>query len=179
MCCTIHRISVHVCLPVRVRGRGRGRACVRAECTPNASGGMHRSRQVDYENFICISFSHHKCEHNMIPVFPSSSSSPFPPVPLRSFSGTGNYVSEVIHAIGSCVAQDFSEGMLDKARAKFKDEPKVRNAISPPTPLYSKLEGREGGRGGGGRDATTPLSNRDVAPLRHHQSCLSLSLAHR
>jgi len=46
---------------------------------------------------------------------------------LDAGCGTGNYVSEVIHAIGSCVAQDFSEGMLDKARAKFKDEPKVKS----------------------------------------------------
>lgn len=33
--------------------------------------------------------------------------------------GTGNYVSKLVDKVGSVAMQDFSEGMLDKARAKF------------------------------------------------------------
>mmetsp|Transcript_116211 Transcript_116211/g.163342 ORF Transcript_116211/g.163342 Transcript_116211/m.163342 type:complete len:295 (-) Transcript_116211:55-939(-) len=41
--------------------------------------------------------------------------------------GTGNYVSKLIGSVGTVTMQDFSEGMLDKARAKFKGHPKVKS----------------------------------------------------
>mmetsp|Transcript_28272 Transcript_28272/g.74172 ORF Transcript_28272/g.74172 Transcript_28272/m.74172 type:complete len:297 (-) Transcript_28272:1459-2349(-) len=41
--------------------------------------------------------------------------------------GTGNYVSKLIDHVGSVTMQDFSEGMLQKARAKFAGHPKVKS----------------------------------------------------
>lgn len=46
---------------------------------------------------------------------------------LDAGCGTGNYMSNVVDQVGSLVGQDFSEGMLDKARAKFGDHPKVES----------------------------------------------------
>jgi len=46
---------------------------------------------------------------------------------LDAGCGTGNYISNVVEQVGSIVAQDFSEGMLDKARAKFGSNPKVES----------------------------------------------------
>eukprot|EP00035_Acanthoeca_spectabilis_P012564 m.225808 g.225808 ORF g.225808 m.225808 type:complete len:308 (-) comp15654_c0_seq4:122-1045(-) len=41
--------------------------------------------------------------------------------------GTGNYISELVEKVGSVAMQDFSEGMLDKARSKFEGHPKVKS----------------------------------------------------
>eukprot|EP00037_Helgoeca_nana_P032092 m.412162 g.412162 ORF g.412162 m.412162 type:complete len:294 (-) comp28797_c0_seq1:186-1067(-) len=41
--------------------------------------------------------------------------------------GTGNYVSNLIDSVGAVTMQDFSEGMLGKARTKFMGHPKVKS----------------------------------------------------
>lgn len=46
---------------------------------------------------------------------------------LDAGCGTGNYMTEVVDQVGSMVGQDFSEGMLEKARPKFAGNPKVES----------------------------------------------------
>lgn len=41
--------------------------------------------------------------------------------------GTGNYVASLMDKVGDVTMSDFSEGMLEKARAKFSFNPKVKN----------------------------------------------------
>lgn len=41
--------------------------------------------------------------------------------------GTGNYIGKLIDKVGTVTMQDFSEGMLEKARTKFKGDPKVKS----------------------------------------------------
>jgi ubiquinone/menaquinone biosynthesis C-methylase UbiE len=41
--------------------------------------------------------------------------------------GTGNYVASLMDKVGHITMSDFSEGMLEKARAKFSFNPKVKN----------------------------------------------------
>jgi ubiquinone/menaquinone biosynthesis C-methylase UbiE len=41
--------------------------------------------------------------------------------------GTGNYVSVLVDKVGAVTMQDFSEGMLAKAKAKFTGNPKIKS----------------------------------------------------
>lgn len=45
---------------------------------------------------------------------------------LDAGCGTGNYISRVVDKVGSIYAHDFSEGMLNKTRAKFSNNPKIK-----------------------------------------------------
>jgi ubiquinone/menaquinone biosynthesis C-methylase UbiE len=40
--------------------------------------------------------------------------------------GTGNYVASLMDKVGEITMSDFSEGMLEKARLKFKGNPKIK-----------------------------------------------------
>jgi predicted TPR repeat methyltransferase len=40
--------------------------------------------------------------------------------------GTGNYVASLMDKVGDITMSDFSEGMLEKARLKFKGDPKIK-----------------------------------------------------
>ena len=44
---------------------------------------------------------------------------------LDSGCGTGNYTTEVLPKVGKVTMTDYSEGMLEKAHAKFDGNPKV------------------------------------------------------